>query len=128
MKFFALAVTAASLFFASLSAQADESCDKFKTSYDRTYCVAKLFLESDKELNAAYTELRKPLKDSVKQQLTETQRDWIKHRDAACEQSGAINVGCNFKINKERTDYLRDRVRECKAGNCQDQAIAKKSW
>ena len=128
MKFFTLTITAASLFFASLPAQADESCDKFKTSYDRTYCVAKLFLESDKELNAAYTELRKPLKDNVKQQLTETQRDWIKHRDAACEQSGAINVACNFKVNKERTDYLRDRVRECKAGNCQDQAIAKKSW
>src|SRR6185436_1505159 len=99
MKFFTLASLATGLFFSAQLAHADDtdSCSKFKTSYDRTYCVAKLFLESDKELNAVYTELRKPLKDSVKQQLTETQRDWIKYRDASCERSGSIDVGCNYK-------------------------------
>lgn len=73
-------------------------------------------------------ELRKPLKTDVKQQLTETQRDWIKYRDASCERGGAINVSCNYKVNRERAEYLRDRARECKTGNCNDAAIVKKSW
>lgn len=130
MKFLTLASLAAGMIFSAQfsHAQNTDSCDKFKTSYDKTYCVAKLFLESDKELNAVYTELRKPLKDTVKQQLTETQREWIKYRDASCERSGSINVSCNYKVNRERTEYLRDRARECKTGNCNDAAIAKKSW
>lgn len=105
-----------------------DNCEKFKTSYDKTYCVAKLFLESDKELNAVYAELRKPLKDDTKKALTETQRDWIKYRDGRCEASGSINVGCNYKVNRERAEYLRDRARECKTGNCDNAAIGKKSW
>jgi uncharacterized protein YecT (DUF1311 family) len=130
MKFLTLASLAAGLFFSAQFAHAEntDSCDKFKTSYDKTYCVAKLFLESDKELNSVYTELRKPLKDNVKQQLTETQRDWIKFRDASCERSGSIDVSCNYKLNRERAEYLRDRARECKTGTCNDAAIAKKSW
>ena len=38
----------------SFAASAQGECDKYRTSYDKTYCFAKLFLESDKELNAAY--------------------------------------------------------------------------
>ncbi|HCX81595.1 MAG TPA: hypothetical protein DHV01_08310 [Rhodoferax sp.] len=130
MKFLPTASLAACLLLSAQGAHADitDSCNKFKTSYDKTYCVAKLFLESDNELNMVYTELRKPLKDNVKQQLTETQRDWIKYRNAACESSGSIDVGCNYKVNRERTEYLRDRARECKTGNCNDAAISKKSW
>ena len=130
MKFVTLASLAVSLVFSAQFAHADstDNCEKFKTSYDKTYCVAKLFLESDKELNVVYTELRKPLKDKVKQQLTETQREWIKYRDASCERSGTIDVDCNFKLNRQRAEYLRDRVRECKTGNCDDTAIGKKSW
>src|SRR3989338_8603091 len=130
MKFLPTASLAACLLLSAQGAHADitDSCNKFKTSYDKTYCVAKLFLESDNELNMVYTELRKPLKDNVKQQLTETQRDWIKYRNAACESSGSIDVCCNYKVNRERTEYLRDRARECKTGNCNDAAISKKSW
>lgn len=130
MKFLTLASLATSLFFSAQIAHAVEAdnCDTFKTSYDKTYCVAKLFLESDKELNSVYTELRKPLKSDVRQQLTQTQRDWIKYRDASCERSGSINVSCNYKVNRERAEYLRDRARECKTGNCNDVAVVKKSW
>lgn len=105
-----------------------DNCEKFKTSYDKTYCVAKLFLESDNELNTVYTDLRKPLKDDTKKQLTQTQRDWIKYRDQTCESAGSIDVSCNYKVNRARAEYLRDRVRECKTGNCDNAAIAKKSW
>ena len=40
----------------SSAAYAQSECDKYKTSYDKTYCFAKLFLESDKELNTIYGE------------------------------------------------------------------------
>ena len=112
----------------STAAYAQSECDKYKTSYDKTYCFSKLFLESDKELNAIYTELRNQSKEPVRKQLTEIQRDWIKHRDAKCESAGTIDVDCNYRVNRDRTEYLRDRLRECKAGTCRDEMIGKKSW
>lgn len=112
----------------SFAANAQGECDKYRTSYDRTYCMAKLFVESDKELNAVYKELRGPLKETVSQQLKSTQLQWIKYRDSACESSGSINVDCNYRVNRARTEYLRDRARECKAGTCRDEMIVRKSW
>lgn len=112
----------------SFAASAQGECDKYRTSYDKTYCFAKLFLESDKELNAAYKDLRGVAKEAANQKLKTTQLEWIKYRDATCESSGSINVDCNYRVNRERTEYLRDRARECKAGTCRDEMIAKKSW
>lgn len=112
----------------SFAASAQGECDKYRTSYDKTYCFAKLFLESDKELNTAYKDLRGVAKEAANQKLKTTQLEWIKYRDATCESSGSINVDCNYRVNRERTEYLRDRARECKAGTCRDEMIAKKSW
>lgn len=111
-------------------AQADTGeCDKYTTSYDKTYCFSKLFVESDKELNTVYNDLRGVIKDSTKKQLVTVQRDWIKYRDKACQpESGTIDVDCNYGVNRKRADYLRDRLRECKAGTCRDDMIAAKSW
>lgn len=114
-----------------LSAQAFAigECDKYKTSYDRTYCYSRLFMESDKELNEVYKDLRDTLRDSVRRQLTETQRAWMKHRDQVCQpESGTINVDCNYDLNRKRSDYLRDRLRECRAGTCREELIAAPSW
>lgn len=110
------------------AAQAQDECDKYRTSYDKTYCFGKLFVESDKELNAAYNDLRGLIKEPAKSQLKATQLQWIKHRDASCESAGAINVVCNYRVNRERGEYLRDRARECKAGTCREDMIVKKSW
>lgn len=124
-----LALLSAVVFlFASHAAKAAGECDKYTTSYDRTYCFAKLFVESDNELNNVYKELRGTLKEDAKQQLTVTQRAWIKYRDASCSTGGSINVDCNYKVNRERTEYLRDRLRECKAGTCRNDMIGKESW
>ncbi|WP_161786859.1 lysozyme inhibitor LprI family protein [Cupriavidus sp. SK-4] len=126
MKAILSALTLALL--APVAAQAANECDKYRTSYDKTYCFAKLFLESDKELNGSYNELRGMVGDSVKQKLKDTQLEWIKYRDASCEQGGAIDVDCNYRVNRDRAEYLRDRVRECKAGTCRNDMIAKKAW
>jgi len=127
MKFLISSLVLALTGFTAFSAQADE-CDKYKTSYDQTYCFAKLFLESDKELNTVYGELRSASREPVKQQLKSVQLEWIRYRNDSCESQGRIDVNCNYRVNRERTEYLRDRARECKVGTCRDDMIAKKSW
>jgi len=107
---------------------ADDACVNPKTSYDSTYCVAKLFFESDKELNDVYKDLTKAIKESEKKKLVEAQRAWIKFRNNACESFGTINVKCNYEVNKNRTEFLRDRLRECKTGNCRNDLLAKQDW
>lgn len=112
--------------FTALSAE--DNCKDPKTSYDRTYCAAKLFLESDKELNAVYKELKGQLKPDVQKKLVQVQRDWIKYRDNQCEANGTIDVGCNHNVNVARIDYMRERLRECKAGQARPDLIEKQSW
>ena len=127
MKIFISSIVLAFTGLSAFSAQAGE-CDKYKTSYDKTYCMAKLFLESDKELNTVYGELRSVSRESVKQQLKSVQLNWIQYRNESCESHGSINVDCNYRVNRERAEYLRDRVRECKAGTCRDDMISTNSW
>ena len=105
-----------------------DGCTKPSTSYDKTYCTAKLFMESDKELNEVYGQLRKTLKSEIQKELKTIQLQWIDYRNSSCEENGMIAVDCNFKLNKARTEYLRDRLRECKTGHCQPQLIQVKSW
>lgn len=104
-------------------------CDKYTTSYDKTFCYSKLFVESDKELNVVYKELRALLKPNIKQALTLTQRDWMSYRDNTCQPvQGRIDVDCNYQVNRDRTYYLQDRLRECKAGTCRNDMISSSSW
>lgn len=115
------------LLFANLI-MAEDNCQNPQTSYDRTYCAAKLFLESDKELNSVYKELKGMLKPDVQKQLVQVQRDWIKYRDSKCENQGTIDVDCNHQVNVARIEYLRERLRECKAGQPRPDLIVKTSW
>ncbi len=110
------------------SALADEACDQYQTAYDQTYCMAKLFLASDDELNQVYKDLKSQLQGNTAKKLTNVQRQWISYRDSNCQAEGKINVRCNYHINKARTEYLRDRLRECKTGNCRLEAIIQPSW
>lgn len=112
----------------SANVQATEACKRFTTSYDKTYCTAKLFVESDTELNQVYKELKSKLKEDVAKGLTRIQRDWIQYRNATCSDRTEIDVACNYQVNRGRTEYLRDRLRECKTGNCDSTAITRQSW
>lgn len=122
------------LFLAASPAQAADTdltaqCKTYHTSYDRTYCVVKLFLASDQELNDIYKKLKASTKGDTRQQLVQVQRDWITYRNGSCEGgSGSINVDCNYLINRERTTYLRDRLRECQTGSCNNALIKQESW
>lgn len=122
-------IIATALICASQFVFATGECDKYTSGYDKTYCFSKLFVESDKDLNVVYKELQGKLKNTIKNSLTEVQRDWIKYRDGACQpREGTIDVNCNYNVNRERTNYLRDRLTECKAGTCRNDMIGNKSW
>ncbi len=110
------------------AALAEGECDKYTTSYDRTYCFAKLFVDSDQELNAVYKGLRDTLKGEIRVQLTSAQRDWLKYRDNSCSQGSAINVDCNYEANRKRAEFLRDRLRECRVGTCRNDVIIQRNW
>lgn len=112
--------------FSGLFAQ--DNCKDPKNSYDRTYCACKLFLESDKELNVVFKELKGLLKPEVQKKLVQVQRDWIKYRNGQCESDGTINVDCNHNVNVARIEYLRERLRETKAGQVRPDLIEKPSW
>lgn len=120
-----------------------DGCTNPQNSYDRTYCQAKLFLQSDDELNAEYLALQKLLNENsdkkpksskvnefkkAKDKLKSTQLSWIKYRNRKCESSGTIDVDCNLQVNISRTNFLRDRLRECRAGHCQTDKIGQQSW
>lgn len=129
MKCIFLVFAVGAMLFSSQAALASGECDKYSTRYDNTYCMCKLFIESDNELNTVYKDLRKIIPESARNQLTSVQREWMRHRDEACQpQPGTIAVDCNYKLNRERAKYLRDRLNECKTGACQNDKIGQRSW
>ena len=84
-------------------------CEKPAAGYDSTYCMAKLFVESDNELNNAYKNLSVLLNPEQKKKLIGAQRSWIKFRNAKCSDGGTIMVDCNYDVNNPETyvDYYK---------------------
>jgi uncharacterized protein YecT (DUF1311 family) len=105
-----------------------DSCANPQTSYDRTYCTAKLFIQADTEMGNVYVDFKKSLNPDQKQKLTQAQRDWIVFRDRACEKAGMINVTCNYQVLRERMQFLSDRYRECKTGHCREDLMYQENW
>ena len=103
-------------------------CEKPAPGYDSTYCMAKLFVESDNELNDAYKNLSVLLNPEQKKKLIGAQRSWIKYRNAKCSDGGTIMVDCNYEVNKNRTKFLLDRITECKIGSCKNDLLGNENF
>ena len=103
-------------------------CEKPAPGYDSTYCMAKLFVESDNELNDAYKNLSALLNSEQKKKLIGAQRSWIKYRNAKCSDGGTIMVDCNYEVNKNRTKFLLDRFTECKIGSCKNDLLGNENF
>jgi uncharacterized protein YecT (DUF1311 family) len=121
-----LFVIASSALF--LAANAFAGCENPAPGYDKTYCLAKLFVETDNELNEAYKSLNSVLSADQRKKLLPAQRAWIKYRNLACSEGGTIDVACNFKVNKSRTKFLLDRLTECKIGACKNDLLADENF
>jgi len=106
--------------FCSHAARAD--CAENQTEFDDVYCWAKAYIASDDDLNAAYKALTAKLDTDAKAVLKKGQRAWIKARDGDCGRSDSddyyVDLSCAADFTENRTQFLRDREKECEAGKC----------
>ena len=116
------ALLVASLSIVSLSAWAD-NCDNARNDFDEFYCKDKLYLQADRDLNQAYGALMKALPSSARPTLKSVQLDCMRERDRACidKRDGEIVLYVNCRLNRtvNQTNFLNDRLRECKSTGCQ---------
>ncbi|RJF71780.1 DUF1311 domain-containing protein [Deinococcus cavernae] len=117
----ALSVFSISLPFLGLtgSAQAQQSCDFPVGTFDQVYCVNKVTLQADAEMNVAYQKLLKKLTAAQQQTLRQTQRAWMAKRDRDCVDGYTVYVNCTHDMTVSRLNFLNDRLRECNSSGCQ---------
>lgn len=114
---------ALSLILASMAAaHAQTNCDKPRNDFDGLYCLNKVYLEADKDLNDNYKKLVAKLDEEGKKTLRNTQRAWIEQRDANCSRREGnnffVNLSCAADTTIERAHFLQDRYRECVSSGC----------
>ena len=104
-----------------------QNCDKPVNDFDGLYCLTKVYLEADKELNNSYAKLTKRLNTSQKSKLKRGQLAWIRERNDQCSYNNNegffVNMDCATRTTTERVNFLNDRVRECAAGSCRDSRL-----
>lgn len=107
--------------FISCVANANNNCNFSSPPnnyYDRSYCLAKLFVASDNQLNDTYQQLRKRLSDGQKDRLNLGQRIWLDYRSSQCLTDNKFDLECNLEINNARITYLQSLIKKCDAGHC----------
>lgn len=100
-----------------------DNCDNPRDDFDGLYCMNKIYMKADEELNSSFKELRLLLNADEKKALLKTQLQWIETRNSTCSMKNSqgffVNLNCVKNTTIERTNILRDRIRECKATGCQ---------
>jgi uncharacterized protein YecT (DUF1311 family) len=100
-----------------------DNCDNIKEGFDGLYCLQKVFFQADKELNESYKKLNGMIDSQTKRKLKESQLSWISERNAECswkdERGSFVNMECAKNKTISRTNFLNDRIRECKSTGCQ---------
>lgn len=108
-------------------AQANSACDKPQNDFDGLYCLDKVYLAADKELNEAYKNLKGQLDSQGKEALKTGQLAWMESRNAQCSRHEAsgffVNLDCATQTTVERLRFLQDRARECASSGCQNSKL-----
>ena len=82
-----------------------------------------MYIQADKDLNTSYKKLKKHLNKPEKAKLKKGQVEWISDRNSSCSHHDNrgffVNLGCATDTTISRTNFLNDRIRECKATGCQ---------
>lgn len=99
------------------------NCDQTRNSLDAVHCSNLVYQQADQELNKTYKALMGKLKTTDKKHLRTLQRQWITQRDQACtmqsvDMGEVINSSCLLDQTTARTNWLNDRLRECKTVGC----------
>ena len=122
-----LAMLTSAAFMLPVLSWGAQNCDKPINDFDGLYCLTKVYLEADKELNNSYTKLNKVLNSQQKTTLKRGQLAWMRDRNDQCsynnDEGFFVNMGCATRVTTERVNFLNDRVRECNAGSCRDSRL-----
>ena len=114
-------ITVAAL-LVSGSVLAEQACDKPRNDFDGLYCLNKIYQEADKELNTNYQALVALLSSTGKVQLKSSQLQWQKSRNADFsrqdDNSFLVNLRCATDTTISRSQFLQNRIRECKSSGC----------
>lgn len=106
---------------------ANSNCDKPRDDFDGLYCLNKVYLEADKELNDIYKNLNAKLDSSGKSLLKRGQLAWIDDRNRHCSQRDAngfwVNLNCSTRTTIDRAQILRGRLRECASSGCMNSRL-----
>ena len=102
---------------------ADSNCDHPQNDFDGLYCLNKIYLQADKDLNQSYSELKSLLDEEGKKLLKKGQLAWIEARNSNCSYRDTlneffVNMDCATRTTIERTRFLQDRKRECISSGC----------
>ena len=104
------------------SAAAHADCDRPKNDFDDLYCLDKVYIQADKDLNDEYAKLSKQLDANGKAALKHGQLAWIKSRNEQCSMKDDhgfwVNLDCATQTTIGRTQFLQDRNRECASAGC----------
>lgn len=114
-----LTVVLTSLPALSGNAQAQKNCNYPVGTFDQVYCINKVTLQADAEMNVVYQKLLKKLSVASQKLLRQMQRDWMAQRDKDCVDGYTVYVNCTHAMTVEQLNFLNDRLRECNAAGCQ---------
>ncbi len=109
-------------------AAAQSNCDHPKNDFDGLYCLNKVWIEADKNLNEVYKKLSLKLDANGKDALKRGQLAWISKRNSACSKTDPkegffVNLDCATNMTIERTKFLEDRYRECVSAGCMNSKL-----
>ena len=128
MRHSSLALLTSAVFMLPILSWGAQNCDKPVNDFDGLYCLTKVYLEADKDLNNSYSKLNKVLNNTQKSKLKRGQLAWMRERNNKCsyhddENGFFVNMNCATRITTERVNFLNERVRECSAGSCRDSRL-----
>lgn len=103
--------------------EASDPCQNANGVSEKTRCIALAFAESEKDLNEIYKKLQNQLSSAQKITLRDAERKWLKFRDETCIINSSLDLLCCYKVNHSRTEFLRDRSRECTVGHCRNDLL-----
>ena len=104
-----------------------DNCNTERNTFDMFYCKDKVYQQADKDLNTAYQDLSARLSGKDKATLKSVQLAWMRSRDSECikEENGELVLYVNCRLNKttDQTNFLNERIRECKSTGCQPRRL-----
>ena len=116
---------------AGMALAAGNQCDKPRNDFDDLYCLNKVYIEADKELNRIYGSLSKRLNAQERASLKKGQLQWMRTRNNTCSRNEGdrffVDLACATNNTITRAQFLQDRERECVSSGCRSSLLGGQS-